>query len=345
MNERQQLRFPSILLQVLDSYFDSENKQAGLEYTLNYLSVTPQQLRDPNYFFDGDQFFLLVDLLRKTSVHEPPAIQVLRHLSISNMGMAGIAGLTALTLNEAFGVAMKFFNFVMPAGQLRRIEDNGVIQLEASLITDLKPCNRILIEIILGALKQFSDEVTGEKLGLRLEFSHSPAWGTNEEKTIELYQNYFDCEVTFNSTTSSIFFRTVELDKRSKNPNTILHSLAKNAADKELTQRGKSPTLTDSARELLITSIDNGAPLSLEDLAASLHLTSRTLSRKLTKEKTQYKTLLNEVRFERAKTLLKNTDTPIKQLASRLGFSNADAFSRAFKIHTGITPVQWKSKD
>ena len=101
--------FPSILLQVLDSYFDSENEQKNLEHTLNYLSVSQQQFRDPNYFFNGDQFFLLVDLLRKTSVHKPPALHVLRHLSISNMGMAGIAGLTALTLKEAFSVAMKFF--------------------------------------------------------------------------------------------------------------------------------------------------------------------------------------------------------------------------------------------
>ena len=52
----------------------------------------------------------------------------------------------------------------------------------------------------------------------------------------------------------------------------------------------------------------------------------------------------NEIRFNRAKYLLKDSEAPLKSIASKVGYSNADAFVRAFKTYTGDTPSQWKSK-
>lgn len=342
MGERKQLKFPSVLFQFLDSYFELEHIPDRLENTLNYLSVTEQQFRDPNFFFDGDQLFLMLNLLEKGSISEPPAFRILRYQSLSNMGMAGIAGLTALTLKDALHITLKVHRALMPAAELKFKENNGGFELEAVLNADFEHCGPILTEIILGALKKFSDEVTGENAKLKLAFAHPPNWGDDSEKTTQLYRDFFGCEVQFNAPTSCLIANVEELDKRLKSPNKIMYSFAADILDKELEKSNHPSSFADKAKGLLVESVNNDAPFSLEELALKLNMTSRTLSRKLAKENVQYKTLLNEVRFERAKFLLNKTDAPIKQLASKLGFSNTDAFSRAFKTYTGMTPNQWK---
>lgn len=49
------------------------------------------------------------------------------------------------------------------------------------------------------------------------------------------------------------------------------------------------------------------------------------------------------VRLDQAKTLLADGDTPLKQIAARLGFANPASFSLAFRRLTGDTPGRYRS--
>jgi len=46
-----------------------------------------------------------------------------------------------------------------------------------------------------------------------------------------------------------------------------------------------------------------------------------------------------EVRVERAKRAIVAREGSIEAIADRLGFSDASAFRRAFKRHTGLSPT------
>lgn len=52
--------------------------------------------------------------------------------------------------------------------------------------------------------------------------------------------------------------------------------------------------------------------------------------------------LITDARMERTKTLLKETDKSVKDIAYEVGFCNASALIRAFKRHEGITPLQYR---
>lgn len=52
-----------------------------------------------------------------------------------------------------------------------------------------------------------------------------------------------------------------------------------------------------------------------------------------------------QMRMEKAKKLLENTDKPIKQIAALAGYNTISSFSAAFKKAFGVTPSQWRNEN
>jgi len=67
-----------------------------------------------------------------------------------------------------------------------------------------------------------------------------------------------------------------------------------------------------------------------------------TLSRHLKELGTSFQNLLDEVRFEIARQLLEDSRMEIIQIAALLGYSNASAFTRAFRRWSSTTPAEWR---
>lgn len=83
-------------------------------------------------------------------------------------------------------------------------------------------------------------------------------------------------------------------------------------------------------------------PPDRDTVASMLALSPRSLARKLAGEGTSYGELLEEVRHARARDLLRNRGLQIAEIADRLGYSDAAAFSRAFRGWADTTPSAWR---
>jgi AraC family transcriptional regulator len=83
--------------------------------------------------------------------------------------------------------------------------------------------------------------------------------------------------------------------------------------------------------------------LSLEELANVSCLSKFHFLRlfKIAFQKTPHQ-FINEVRLEKAKTLLKRTSLDVHQIAQCTGFSNSSSFSRMFYQHIGAYPTQYR---
>jgi AraC-like DNA-binding protein len=84
--------------------------------------------------------------------------------------------------------------------------------------------------------------------------------------------------------------------------------------------------------------------LTLEDIAQQLNVSARTIDRNLKREKLQFRTLSQQIRFERACTFLGERSATVSKVAQRLGFSDAANFSRAFRRYAGISPGQYQQQ-
>lgn len=83
----------------------------------------------------------------------------------------------------------------------------------------------------------------------------------------------------------------------------------------------------------------------LEEVAAMLNISARTLQRKLKEEGLTYQHLLEEHQIELASQLLRQPQIQVQEVAFALGFTSLQSFSRAFKRKTGISHTQVKANN
>ena len=95
----------------------------------------------------------------------------------------------------------------------------------------------------------------------------------------------------------------------------------------------REPTLTATVRSRFAQTPD--AMPAIDDLATELHMSTRTLRRQLEAEGTSYRDLRNDVSRALAVELLGVVGLSVTEVARRLGYSDATAFSHAFRRWTG----------
>ena len=83
---------------------------------------------------------------------------------------------------------------------------------------------------------------------------------------------------------------------------------------------------------------------SLDQVAAMLSMSRRTLLRKLETERLSYQQLLDEARNELACWYLRHSSMPLGHVAEKIGFSDQTNFSRSFKRWKGSTPKDYRKR-
>ena len=82
---------------------------------------------------------------------------------------------------------------------------------------------------------------------------------------------------------------------------------------------------------------------SARQVAALFSLHPRTLNRRLQVQGTTLQTLIDEGRYAIARHLLENTRMSMGQISAVLDYSDASAFTRAFRRWAGVAPMAWRS--
>lgn len=105
---------------------------------------------------------------------------------------------------------------------------------------------------------------------------------------------------------------------------------------RELVDRRRSRTgIAGQVRDVLLRSPSDLPGVDLT--AAGLHLSTRTLRRRLASEGTSYRGLVDEVREALAEELL-GAGIPVEQVSRRLGYAETSSFTHAFTRWKGTSP-------
>lgn len=266
----------------------------------------------------------------------------LRMGQLSRLAQAGLAGVTAgqaPTLGEAARTLLRFEPLYAAnyRGHSSYQEDAQGAWLRFYSISPYNDYNRFVVDSLLaGWLAQLA-ALTGTPLQaerLEVEFD-APGYAAR-------YQPLCSTPVQFAASANRLRLSrsTLELANPQHCPSTFAHLLQ--LCEAQMLQRTRVRSLGERITHLLGPLLNGGREPDLEEVALHLQLPTWTLRRKLAEEGTRFRDLLNDTRRDLAEAYIRDTELAFGEIAYLLGFASAEAFQRAFKRWTGLTPGEFR---
>jgi AraC-like DNA-binding protein len=170
---------------------------------------------------------------------------------------------------------------------------------------------------------------------LRAEFPYGPP------RHADVYPRLFPGSIGFDAPRAALHLDSRYLALQPTRDETALQRMLQHGLRLTVRPYRRDRWVSQQLRHLLLDQPALGA--NAQALAAHLHVSVRTLHRQLGDEGTSLQALKDEVRRERAESLLRRSGKTIQQIAGECGFRNEKSFARAFRGWTGQSPSGWRS--
>lgn len=154
-----------------------------------------------------------------------------------------------------------------------------------------------------------------------------------EPRDSAFYAHHFGADCHFNAMRSELIFPATTLDLRLKNADSKGVGLAQHLADYD--------DWCGYVKRVVYRLLLQGE-CSQKRVAAALGISDRTLVRKLANCGASYQQLLEAARFSLSRTLIRETNRTLAEIAAALGYNEVSSFTRAFQHWSGISPSQWR---
>lgn len=243
------------------------------------------------------------------------------------------------TLHKALELAARFYALVTKAFKLTLVIDDETALLNFELLDAKLDPQHMLAEILLLAFHRYASWLIADSLPLiETYFNYSCPAHVSEYSYLFPGIHIFDSKVLGFSFPASYLQRNVQQNDASL-------KLFMQRCPQEIFQRYEADySLTTELKRLLWKNLRGGVP-SIEEAAAMMNMTKRTLMRKLKAEGSSYQQLKDLVRRDKAVALLTKYSLPINQISESVGFSEPAVFTRAFSQWMGESPSQYRERN
>jgi AraC-like DNA-binding protein len=225
---------------------------------------------------------------------------------------------------------------VLNDGAELSLEISGDCAMLAHRLSYASGVPRQISEYVLGCVLVVFRQATGlDWRPLEVRFPHQEPADTSEHRRL------FRAPLRFGCYRSELVIPRNLLDAPLLRADPALQSLVEMQVKGLMKNVPRAEAAIDSIRRLLGEELCDGEP-TLGLLAARLHMSARTLHRRLSTENTTFRRVVSEVRRELAERHLREGKLAVAEIAFLLGFSEASAFHRAFKRWTGLSPHAYR---
>jgi AraC-like DNA-binding protein len=163
----------------------------------------------------------------------------------------------------------------------------------------------------------------------------------DSEEVRAKFEHLFKCPVAFGQPYAFIAIALVDADAPLPTANPEL-AQRNDQICMEYIARFDRDDIVSQVYYRLLEDLPQGEP-SMNGIADAMHVSPRTLQRKLKEHQTSYKQLLDDVRRELALQYMKQPHLSVSEICYMLGFAHVSNFSRAFKRWYGASPVDFRN--
>jgi AraC-like DNA-binding protein len=161
-------------------------------------------------------------------------------------------------------------------------------------------------------------------------------------ENVDAYARFFGCPVRFGAEENAFVLSAKDADRSLPSSNKQLAAVFDRMLTEELARLDKSNVIA-RCRAAVLEDLPSGEA-SAEETAKQLHMSPRTLQRKLAEAQTTYVQLVDDTRKDLALRYLEDPRRSITDITFSLGFSQPSAFTRAFRRWTGLAPSEYRAK-
>jgi len=301
---------------------------------LHRAGLSPGLADQPRVLLTTKELFALWSAIGEVSTN--PAIGLLlgTETKTERFHPIGLAALSTENLGSAIDQMARYKQLTCPEEILQEKDgEEWSIQFHWLLADEVEPV--VLNDCCFAWVLSIARHGTGTRLSpLRVEFVQSRA----HAKTIE---RHFGCPVVSGAPRNAIVFRAADAQRPFVTRNAELLAMLVPQFEEELKQATADENFVARVRTAIQEKLTGRRP-TIEDIADALHVSSRTLQRRLQEEGFSFQRVLEEARRQLARQYLNNSLLELNEAAYLLGYEDANSFVRAFRTWEGVPPGRWR---
>ena len=295
----------------------------------------PQDLFDQTrILLTTEEFFALWQAIGEVSGDPAIGVRLGTETRTEHFHPMGVAALSTENFGAAVNHVARYKKLTCPEEIVQKIDgDEWSIQFRWLLALDAEP--HALTEHCFAWMQTIARLGSGTRIcPVRAEFVHP----RSHVKTLE---RHFGCPVVCGAPLNAIVFRATDADLSFVTRNAELLDMLAPQFDQELKERDEQGSFIDLVRGAIQKRLTGHRP-SMEDIARGLHMSSRTLQRRLQDSGSTFQRVLDEARHQMARYYLGSSVLELNEAAYLLGYEDANSFIRAFRTWEGIPPGLWR---
>ncbi|SOZ19046.1 AraC family transcriptional regulator [Cupriavidus taiwanensis] len=293
--------------------------------------LSPGVLREPDLKIPVERFGRLLQASADISGNESFGLCMAESRLLSNLGAVGMLIRDQATLRDSLDMLMRYQPMLNGAQSLAVEECGELVIIRETLIAgSAHQPTRQRMELALGVMVRLIRQLLRpDWQPQRVCFEHSAP------RDLSAHHRFLGPRIEFNCDFNGIICAKADLDARNPWADPAMVRYAQRLIDSSaMSQR---TTMREDVRRAVLLLLPSGR-CSIEQVAESLGVVCRTVQRRLAEEGQSFSTIVNEVRAELATRHVIESDRPLTEVATMLGFSALSGFSRWYHVQFGCSP-------
>ncbi|MEY4575405.1 MAG: hypothetical protein RL701_108 [Pseudomonadota bacterium] len=280
----------------------------------------------------------MLELLRGTVAltgDEDIGLKAAREIVLGDYGVVEYLVSSAATLRESIALVGRYLPLVNDALEFSFVVEGDVatIKLDSHIALPRAAADFQSAAFYVNTFQRTPNNIDPNYRAL---FIHPAPANLDEYR-----RTFAPGDVVFGAEFNGFVFDARILDELQASADPRLLDVLRKYADLLLADLPKPESLTDKVRALVGQKLTTGEP-NADSTARALHMSRRTLARKLEQEGTSFKEVLDDTRKRLALRYVVSHEVGLTEIAFLLGFSHTGPFFRAFKRWTGSTPLEYR---
>lgn len=289
--------------------------------------------------FQGSEAMVLLETAVDLSGDPCLAIRLGQKLGIASYGSFGFAVMSCANLRESIQLLLRYGQVLFQSRWTALEHEDGLV-LRANITLGTPARQQLVTELSFSNVSAVGRSLYGSRVegadGVEIHLNFSRPSHT------ACYRSAFNAPVTFDCEYSQLLLPARVLDTPVKTANRSEHVVFHQQCEEMLRGLNSVEKTTAAVRQVLIQSA--GDFLDIAQVAENLHMSERTLRRRLEAESTSFRSTLKEIRDLLARQYLAETRLTVAEIAHLLGYSETVNFRQAFARWNGVTPSHYRQQ-